>query len=161
MTVGIITTINLLLIMLFLLYLKKRFVKGGFFVKIVFASTPGQETKVQELVQYFYSNIFPRFFHDDEIKRFEREKVLQPTSNFEGFATLRDAYLLITCLQTVISILETVELQDEYKVIFEKNASMLLEMGMHFPFLYHHFHRETIKVEMLSIYSQPANQYLI
>lgn len=148
--------------MIFLFYLKKRIVKGGFFVKIVFASTPGQENKVYELVQYFYSNIFPRFFRDDEIKRFEREKVLKPTSNFEGFATLKDAYQVITCLQTIISILETVEQQDDYKIIFEKNASMLLEMGMHFPFSYNQFHRGSeMKVEMLSIYSQPANQYLI
>jgi hypothetical protein len=142
--------------------MKKRFVKGGYFVKIVFASTPGQEVKVQELVQYFYSNLFPRFFHDDEIKRFEREKVLKLTGNFEGFDTLKDAYQVITCLQTIISILEAVEPQYEYKCIFDKNASMLQEMGMHFPFSFSQFHHARgIKVEMFSIYSQPANQYLI
>ncbi|NMD72003.1 YhcU family protein [Bacillus sp. DNRA2] len=148
--------------MLFLFYLKKRNVKGGYTVKIVFASTPGQENKVEELVQYFYSTIFPNFFHDDRIKQFEREKVLRPTGNFDGFETLRDAYQVIACLQTIISILEAAETQYEYKAIFDKNASMLTEMGLHFPFTFSQFHHARgIKVEMISIYSQPANQYLI
>ncbi|WP_147533077.1 YhcU family protein [Bacillus marasmi] len=131
-------------------------------MKIVFASTPGQENKVEELVQYFYSTIFPNFFHDDQIKQFEREKVLKPTCNFDGFDTLRDAYQVIACLQTIISILEANETQYEYKAIFDKNASMLTEMGLHFPFKFSQFHHARgMKIEMLSIYSQPANQYLI
>ncbi|MGJ7919373.1 YhcU family protein [Neobacillus sp. LXY-4] len=131
-------------------------------MKIVFASTPGQEVKVQELVQYFYSNIFPRYFSDDEIKQFEREGVLKLSGDFEGFDTLRDAYQVIACLQTVISILESIEPQCEYKSIFDKNVSMLMEMGMHFPFSFAQFNdARGMKVEMLSIYSSAANQYLI
>lgn len=132
-------------------------------MKIVFASTPGQEEKVVELVQDIYTNIFPRYFSDDEIKRFEQNKVLQLVqSNFAGFDTLRDAYSVITCLQTIISILETIEPQIEYKCIFDKNASMLTEMGMNFPFVFNQFKNvRFLRDDMLSIYSSAANQYLI
>jgi hypothetical protein len=131
-------------------------------VKIVFASTPGQEEKVMELVRDIYANIFPRYFSDDEITRFMHQKVLRPSAtHFEGFDTLGDAFKVITCLQTIISILE-VEPQCEYKSIFDKNASMLTEMGMYFPFTFNQFKRPNlINTEMLSIYSQAANQYLI
>lgn len=162
----IITTLYRFRNVLFLWYLFNKniwFVKGGFFVKIIFASTPGQEEKVMELVQDMYSVIFPRYFSDDEIKRFEQNKVLQPVqSNFAGFDTLRDAYKVITCLQTIISILEMIEPQIEYKCIFDKNASMLTEMGMYFPFEYNQFKNlRFMREDMLSIYSSAANQYLI
>ncbi len=123
-------------------------------MKIVFASTPGQEEKVMELVEDIYTNIFPRYFSDEEIKGFEQLGVLQPSPvNFEGFDTLKDAFKVITCLQTIISILEMIEPQDDYKYIFDKNASMLTEMGMYFPFNFDNFKKsQYIKTEMFSIY---------
>lgn len=132
-------------------------------MKIVIASTPGQEEKVMELVRDIYANIFPRYFSDDEIKRFIRQKVLKPsTTHFKGFDTLGDAYKVITCLQTIISILEMYEPQDEYKCIFDKNASMLTEMGMYFPFSFGQFKNATVfKSEILSMYSNAANEILI
>ena len=42
--------------------------KGGFSVKVVFASTPNQEERIRELVDYFYTSIFPAYFSDEDIK---------------------------------------------------------------------------------------------
>jgi hypothetical protein len=137
-------------------------IKGGYSVKIVFASTPGQEMKVQELVEYFYAHIFPRYFADEEIWQFEKQGVLKPMRTFDGLDTLKDGFQIITCLQTIISILEAADTQCEYEAIFDKNASMLEEMGLHFPFTFSDFSEASgTKVEMLSIYTPAANQYLI
>jgi hypothetical protein len=132
-------------------------------VKVVFASTPGQEEKVKELVQYVYSNIFPRYFSDREISEFERHNVLRAsTSRFEAFDTLKDAYKVITCLQTIISILEVFEPKNDYQCIFDKNVSMLTELGLYFPFTYDQFkNTSSLNGEMLSVYVDAANEWLV
>ena len=135
-----------------------------FCVKIVFAATPEQEEMVNELIQYFYSNIFPFFFSDMEIRQFEQQKVLEyKKGNVEAFDSLGDAYKVIACLQTIISILESFEPQSDYKPIFEKNVSMLAEAGVYFPFTFEHFESEEqiVEIDMFSSYMKPANQYLI
>lgn len=133
-------------------------------MKVVFASTPGQEEKVMELVHYVYSSIFPRYFSDDEIKEFERHNVLLASNykNIEAFDTLKDAYKAITCLQTIISILDLFEPKNDYKSIFDKNASMLTELGLYFPLTYDEFKgNRSLSSEMFSIYAEPANEWLI
>lgn len=133
-------------------------------VKIVFAATPEQEEMVNELVHYFYSNIFPYYFSDVEIKQFERQKVLEyKKGNVEPFDSLGDAYKVIACLQTIISILESCEPQSDYKPIFEKNVSMLSEAGVFFPFTLEQFElgEQIVDFDLFSSYMKPANQYLI
>jgi hypothetical protein len=133
-----------------------------FRVKIVFAATPEQAEKVRELVENVYSNIFPVYFTDREINEFERHNVLRAsTRHYETFDTLKDAYKVITSLQTIISILELYEPKNEYQPIFDKNVSMLNEQDLYFPFSFDQFKANwNINSDMLSIYSSAANEWL-
>ncbi len=133
-------------------------------MKVVFASTESQEEKIKELIDHFYSEIFPAYFTDRDIQKYEKLKVLNTSqSHFEQFGTLKDAYQVIASLQTLIAILETEALNGQYAETFYKNVSILEEYGLYFPFEYEQF--ETSKFakdgDKLSIYSKPANEMLI
>lgn len=152
--------------MLFLLYLnrEKAVLKVGSSLKIVFASTPGQVEKIEELVQYFYSNVLPLYFTDEDIMEFEKYKVLRTTKEqFENFDTLGDAFRVITSLQTIISILESRNLSERYSPLFHKNAKILSEFGIYFPFQFKQFHQELPEqqVDYISMYSKAANSLLV
>lgn len=151
--------------MVFLSYMKNRILstKGGFLVKVVFASTPDQEEKIQDLIRAFYRDIFPLYYSDHDIKEFERLQVLHTTTrHFEYFGTLKEAYQVITSLQTLISILEKAEPQTKYKMLFQNNAAILKEFGIFFPFEFEQFiEAKNVKNELFSIYSKAANELLI
>lgn len=132
-------------------------------MKIVFASTPDQEEMIKELVKSFYQDIFPLYYSDEDIIEFERLEVLHTsTRHFEYFGTLKEAYQVITSLQTLISILEANELQPKYKALFQTNAAILKEYGLFFPFDFEQFlEAKDFKEEELSVYSKPANELLV
>ncbi|MBU8880118.1 YhcU family protein [Bacillus sp. FJAT-29790] len=132
-------------------------------MKVVFASTPDQEQKIKELIQNVYSNVFPLYFLDDDIKEFESLKVLHTTTrHFEYFGTLKEAYQVIVSLQTIIAILESRNIVARYEAIFDKNVRMLQELGLSFPFEFSHFYGgKMFKSEILSIYTKAANELLI
>lgn len=128
-------------------------------MKIVFASTPSQAEEINGLVRYIYSNIFPRYFTDEEICQFEQLKVLHPSEEFD---TLKDAFQVMTSIQTLISILEFSQFDEQYSIIFNKNVKSLQEFGLFFPFEYEHFTEGKItKTTMLSIYSNADNELLV
>lgn len=130
----------------------------------MFASTPDQEEKVEELAQYFYSEILPLYFSDREIMEFDKQKVLHTTKEqYEKFNTLGEAFRVITSLQTIISILETDSLSEEYSEIFQKNAQTLREYGLYFPFHYHQFLHAGFEEEReyISMFSKAANSFLV
>ncbi|WP_462408864.1 YhcU family protein [Neobacillus sp. Marseille-QA0830] len=132
-------------------------------MKIVFASTPSQEKEICGLVRYIYSNIFPRYFTDDEIDQFERLKVLQTSDkHLEGFSTLKDAFQVMTSIQTLISILESPVLDDHYAEIFNKNAANLQAFGLFFPFELEQFvQAKNMKNTVLSMYTKADNELLV
>ncbi len=133
-------------------------------MKIVFASTPSQEQEISQLVRYIYSNIFPLYFTDKEIYQFERLKVLYTSKqHFAEFSTLKDAFQVMTCIQTLISILEMTQLEEQYLDLFNKNAANLNEYGMYFPFEFEHFigKKKWFNSTMLSMYSIADNELLI
>lgn len=138
-------------------------VKGGLPVKIVFASTPDQEEKIKELVRSFYRDVFPLYYSDNDIKEFEKQKVLHTsTRHFEYFGTLKEAYQVITSLQTLSSILLQQDSKLKYKSIFETNVAILKEYGLYFPFEYEQFlEAKNIKEEIFSVYSKAANELLV
>ncbi len=132
-------------------------------MKIVFASTPGQEKKVEELAQYFYSEILPLYFNDEDILKFEELKVLHTSrEDFDNFSTLGEAFRVITSLQTVISILETKKNPERYKPVFQKNAETLREYGINFPFDYNQFleAKRNNPHNQISIFTRAANSIL-
>ena len=132
-------------------------------MKIVFASTPGQEEEISDLVQYMYSHVFPNFFTDQEIKEYERLQVLRVESeHLADFSTLKDAFQVMVSLQTIISILESAILKEEYSPLFEKNAAILQSYGLFFPFDLQHFIEAKLeKKHHLSVYTTAVNQLLI
>jgi hypothetical protein len=130
-------------------------------VKIVFASTPDQEEKINELIKRFYRDIFPLYFSDKDIKKFEDRNVLNnETAQLDG--TLKEAYYLIASLQTLLSILESSQLTYAHQGLFEKNVETLNEYGFYFPFSYDQFiHARETKTSFFSTYTQAANQLLV
>lgn len=137
--------------------------KGGLSVKVVFASTPDQEQKIMELIEKFYSNVFPLYFTDDDIREFEQQKILHTsTRHFEYFGTLKEAYQVIAGLQTLMAILESPQQEDKYEVIFVKNVQILKEFGLSFPFDYSHFCGERLpRNDLFSVYAKAANELLV
>jgi hypothetical protein len=132
-------------------------------VKIVFASIPSQEEEINELVRHIYSNVFPNYFSDNEIKEFQQINVLHtPVHYFNDINTLKEAFQVMTSLQTIISILEMAELNDCYSVLFSKNVSTLHKFGLFFPFDLEQFvQAKSKKICLFSIYTKAANELLI
>ncbi|NRG46013.1 DUF5365 family protein [Bacillus sp. CRN 9] len=109
-------------------------------MKVVFASTAEQEQQIEELVEKMYSDIFPIYFEEEEIKEFESMDILKPSKEY--FGTLKEAYQVITGLQTILHILENNALKNQHETIFNKNVKILEEFGVSFPFAFHHFYEE-------------------
>ncbi|WP_445486513.1 DUF5365 family protein [Niallia sp. 03133] len=132
-------------------------------MKVVYASTPTQADKINELIQTFYSTIFPYYFSDDEIQHFKSLNVLNPTSEqMDSMGTLKTSYQVIASLQTIISILEEPQNKNRYKQIFEKNVRILEEFELFFPFNLENFNEEEdFNGTSLSIFSGSANTFLI
>lgn len=132
-------------------------------LKIIFASTPMQEKKIRELVSYFYSDVFPLYFSDEDIEEFENLDVLHTgPEQFERFNTLGDAFKIITSMQTLISILETGNIKENYRSMFRKNAQMLSDYGICFPFNFNQFSDSThVRLNYISTYTKAANRLLL
>ncbi len=102
-------------------------------MKVVFASTPEQVTKIMELTEQIYSDVFPIYFSDKQIQEFEKRNILQFTSNdFQQLDTLKDAYQVIASLQTLIHILQSADVH-QYMDTYYKNISILEEFGIYVP----------------------------
>lgn len=135
----------------------------GFTLKIVVASTPEQEHHITELIDYMYSSIFPIYFEDEYIGKFEKWNVLEPKEEDVYYnRTLDKAFKVISSLQALIAVLETIQeegYQEYYGELFAKNVQILNEYGYLFPFTIEEF-QSVNNPEGLSKYSKPANQYL-
>lgn len=131
-------------------------------MKVVVASTPEQEQHIDELIHYMYSSIFPSYFDDEYIMKLEELNVLAPKEDDIYFSsTLDKAFKVISSLQVIIAVLETVRFegfQGSHKELFVKNVKILNEFGYSFPFTPSEF--KVVNSEVLSKYSKPANQYL-
>ncbi|RDU35231.1 hypothetical protein DRW41_19120 [Neobacillus piezotolerans] len=131
-------------------------------MKIVFASTPGQEEEIGDLIKYFYSGIMPRYFSDREIKEFERLGVLHNESSQDAYGTLRDAFYVMASLQTLISILESPKPIDHHRALFLKNAENLRYYGLFFPFGFDSFlPGRKCADSIFSVFAPAANQLLV
>lgn len=141
----------------------KRTKKGGSPLKIVFASTPEQESKIKELVSHFYENIFPKYFCDRDINKFTEMNFLKfPSHSTTG--TLKESYQIISSLEIIISLIETNSLEiGRYQKMFKRNINILNELGMAMPFSYEHFTENNFDVsqEFGSIYVKAANELLV
>ena len=135
--------------------------RGWILVKVVYAATPEQETHIEELVDYIYGEIFPQYFSDEEIVELESLNVLvHNDDNYNG--TLKEAFQLISSLQALIAVVETVKEEEillSHREIFEKNVKTLDEFGYSFPFNIDQFRAPKEDVS-ISKFVKPANLYL-
>ncbi|MFY0779661.1 DUF5365 family protein [Peribacillus simplex] len=139
-------------------------------MKTVFSSTEEQEQEIASLVSRFYESVFPKYFTESEILHFREIGVLEPNQgSFTYFATLRDAFQVMTCLQVLMSILDkqkkadSIVLESKSEELFQHNITLLNEYGIFFPFYYDHFscinHELSHDMQMMDM--QVANQYLV
>lgn len=135
-------------------------------MKVVFASTPTQEERIDELIQTFYSRIFPFYFSDKEISKFERLKVLTITpEKAQQLSTLKTSYQVIASLQTLVNILEAPQDKHRYKHLFAKNVQILEDLDIFFPFDLGNFrindNGTSYNQANFSMYAEATNQYLV
>lgn len=132
------------------------------FVKVVIASTPEQEAHIEELVNHFYTDIFPMYFSDEEILKFKQFEIMSLTAVRKKYnGTLKEAFQLISSLQALIAVLEAIQIRsiDEHdKLIFDKNVKILEQYGLSFPFHLEHFLLKND--EMISTFAKSTNAIL-
>ncbi|QGQ44421.1 DUF5365 family protein [Metabacillus sediminilitoris] len=134
-------------------------------MKVVVASTEEQERHIDELVEQIYTEIFPKFFPDQEIKSLKGQKVLQPQAADQMYnGTLKDAFQIISSLQVVISVLNHIDhCKDErkYREMFERNSCHLNEYGYFFPFSFSQFKNAESQEGEFSQFIKPANDWVV
>ncbi|OAS84096.1 MULTISPECIES: DUF5365 family protein [Metabacillus] len=134
-------------------------------MKVVVASTEEQERHIDELVEQIYTEVFPRFFPDTEIKTLKGQKVLQPQDSDQMYnGTLKDAFHIISSLQAVIAVLEHIndcKHEREYQEMFERNCNNLNEYGYFFPLSFSQFKEAESQDGEFSEFIKPANSLII
>ncbi len=131
-------------------------------MKILIASTPEQEEQIQELIEYMYCTVFPDYFTDGEIRQMDDLKVLHThVHEVEYVGTLKEAFQIISSLQTLIAIIETGCEEKVYREMFAHNAGILRGFGISFPFTFDQFSEGHDCDNHISLYAKPANQLLI
>ncbi|MGF2615163.1 hypothetical protein FZC84_10240 [Rossellomorea vietnamensis] len=131
-------------------------------MKILLASTEEQEETIQELITYIYCTIFPRYFTDDEIEQFEQLEVLHTDTDYTRYnGTLKEAFQVISSLQTLISLIETDTTKSDYEEMYDHNLSILKSFNLFFPFNMDHFREYCNYEDKVSVYAKPANQLLV
>ncbi|MGM0837856.1 MAG: DUF5365 family protein [Bacillota bacterium] len=137
-------------------------------MKVVYASTPEQEDHIGELVQHLLTNILPYYFTDKEIENLESQLSLHTGAVHDTFTvyngTLKEAFHIISCLQAIIAVIETI--QDEgiklkHRELYKRNVNMLLDFGFSFPFAIEQFTQQTKNPTVLSKFIRASNQFLV
>lgn len=135
-----------------------------YIMKVLKATTNEQGEKMNELIQYIYQQIFPKHFHDSEIEHFKTLGVLETTKRCQEYTgIMRNSFQVITSLQTIIIILESLEkghYHYQYEEMFTKNVSTLQQFDLCFPFSLHAF-RDMRPGTDISIYTKAVNEYLV
>lgn len=131
-------------------------------MKVVYASTPEQQEKIHSLTEYFFTNIFPDYFSDQEIYKFKEWGFLE-VDEAQLSDTLKESYQIISSLEILIDLIESDFLQEKhYQNMFETNVNILNQLGISFPFSYQQFLRK--RKERLvegSVFKKAANDWLI
>ncbi|WP_108671847.1 DUF5365 family protein [Peribacillus acanthi] len=140
-------------------------------MKIVYSSTHEQEEEISTLLSYVYSNILPRYLSDKEIQCYEKMGVLQhPSKSPYYYGTLKEAYQIMTCLQTIISIIERKEVgtnidDESLEELYVRNTKQLESFGVYIPLVYSQYSSlhttDKGKEEAFFLFTEPANSMLI
>ncbi len=131
-------------------------------MKILFAATEEQEERLDQLTNYFYTNIFPYHFDNQQMNELSELKVLAFTQETNYNGTLETAATIIIALETLVAIIETnrnkPEIPEDYYQLFEKNVQILNRYYLFFPFTLEQFVETKNKA---SIFMNPVNSFLM
>lgn len=132
-------------------------------MKTVYAATKKQEEYINYLVNYFYTNIFPYYFADEQIHEFEMLQVLslqEKRMKYNG--TMKEAFQIISSLQSLITIIEYVGKSGDcgrYRDVFQRNVELLRRYGVAFPFAIEQFAAK--RQYPCSVYLPSQNEWLM
>lgn len=119
--------------------------KGEGNVKIVFSSTVEQDEEIDQLIKNLRESVLPSYVSGEEWNQYEKMGLLQFAQHGNLYnGTLREAYQLMTALQTVTDLIHIVstgnfKVEENYFEIFQKNSNKLNYFGLFFPFDLHFF----------------------
>ncbi|MDQ0232369.1 DUF5365 family protein [Metabacillus malikii] len=134
-------------------------------MKVVVASTEEQERHISELVDQLYTEIFPKFFPDDEIKGLKDKHVLKPQETDQMYnSNLKDAFQIISSLQAIVAVLEHIDdckHVEDYQNMFERNSMNLNNFGYYFPLTFAQFKHAESQSGEFSQYVRPANNWIV
>lgn len=114
-------------------------------MKIVLGSTKEQEARIDQLLVYLRYSILPLYVTEEELASYDSMGLLQFDNKRNLYnGTLKEAFQVMTALQTVISIIENekkfeADAYETYEHLFNFNAELLNYFGLFFPFHLHYF----------------------
>ncbi|MBB6283861.1 YhcU family protein [Geobacillus subterraneus] len=132
-------------------------------MKIMYAVTPEQENYMHYLLNYFYTDIFPYYFDDEQIHQFEELGILSLDHEHVTYnGTMKEAFQIISALQSLITVIEHIGEQGEceqYEWLFARNQNILARHGIAFPFQARQFTRK--RALPCSIYFPATSQWMM
>lgn len=112
-------------------------------MKTVYAATKAQEEYIHYLINYFYMNIFPYYFTNEQIHEFENLQILSLQEKHMKYSrTMKEAFQIIASLQSLITVIEYVGKSGDcgrYRNVFQRNVELLRRHGIAFPFAIEQF----------------------
>ena len=114
-------------------------------MKIVLGSTKEQEARIDQLLVYLRYSILPLYVTEEELASYDSMGLLQFDNQRNLYnGTLKEAFQVMTALQTVISIIENekkfeADAYETYEHLFNFNAELLNYFGLFFPFHLQYF----------------------
>lgn len=129
----------------------------------MYAVTPEQENYMHYLLHYFYTDIFPYYFDDEQIRQFEELGILSLDHEHVTYnGTMKEAFQIISALQSLITVIEHIGEHGEheqYEWLFERNQNILARHGITFPFQARQFTRK--RVLPCSMYVPATSQWVM
>ncbi|MFS0783253.1 DUF5365 family protein [Bacillus sp. 1P06AnD] len=136
-------------------------------MKIAFASTVEQREEIECLLDTLRTFILPRFFTAEELSSYTDMGLLQFSEHTNLYNdTLKEAYQLMTSLHIISQVINQVNVSSKEELhklnaLFERNASIVNEFGLFFPFKIEQFYsKEDSAQGILPLLSLPMNQIL-
>lgn len=130
-------------------------------MKIVEGSLHLQDIEIDKTVEKFYVELFPMYFTKEQIDLFTLNEVLYVPGSNSHIGTLKGAFQALSCMQTLMIILENRSEDSKAVELFNHNARLLNELGIFFPFEHKHFFSEDRQIELPLYQTKAANTYLI
>ncbi|MED3750768.1 YhcU family protein [Geobacillus stearothermophilus] len=132
-------------------------------MKMMYAATPEQEHHMQYLLNYFYTDVFPYYFDDEQIRQFEEWGILSLDHEHVAYnGTMKEAFQIISALQSLITVIEYMGEHgecDQYEWLFARNQNILARHGITFPFRAKQFiHKRAMPCSM---YVPAVNQWVM